>query len=87
MKRFDIEASCTVIPANGEMFERKDGDYVLYEDVQSQLKLLAKVVLKAHKNSCACCPIEDDNCLSDYKCEVYRNCQCPACVLARDYRV
>lgn len=32
MKRYDIEADCTVVPMNGSMFPRHDGDYVTYDD-------------------------------------------------------
>jgi len=60
------------------------GEWCKYEDVQSKLRLLAEAVLEAHSKSCKDCPVEDDDCMIDYKCKVNRNCQCPACVLARE---
>jgi hypothetical protein len=35
MKRYDLEVDCSTVPANGSMYERVDGEYVLYDDVSS----------------------------------------------------
>lgn len=53
MKRYDIEASCTVIPTNGEMVQSDDGDYVLYEAAVSEIASLRTQLTAAQEELAA----------------------------------
>jgi len=55
------------------------GEWCKYEEVQSQLRLLAEAVLEAHIEANLCVDCDPDSCPPCNQC-----CQCPACQLARE---
>ena len=50
VKRYDLEPDCTVEPSNGSMYERKEGEYVLftdYETLAAEVRRLKEMKLTA----------------------------------------
>lgn len=84
MKRYDLE-SCDgyAESCNAKMLEYKTGGYVLYDEVQPQLSILAKAVLEAHV--CSNCPEQEyKNCTGFDLPHNASCCQCKVCTLARE---
>jgi len=52
LKRWDIEADCTVEPMNGSMYPQDDGDYVLYSDHKAVVEGLMGLLKNCHTQEC-----------------------------------
>ena len=52
-KRYDVEADCSVVPMNGSMYAREDGEYLEIDEVAEWLKnQLNGVVRSDYKDAC-----------------------------------
>ena len=56
MKRWDIEADCTLYPINASMNDHPDGDYVRYEDAAKLQRRLDAIIEEVKESETIVCP-------------------------------